>query len=262
MTLAGRQVIVTGGSRGIGLGIATRFAESGASLVLVGRHESTLRSAIATLPGDASSHRYHAIDLALPDRRSAWAALLSNCSPAVLVNCAGVTHYSLLARTPHDTIDSVIRTNLTATVEACKYVSAAMLKSTRSNSPSFSSTAAEENGGGAGHSIINIASALAHRGGSGSSVYAASKAGVIGFTKALAQELGPRGIRVNAVAPGYVETDMTSGMSLDFRQKVIDKTAVGRIGTVAEIADAVHFLATNQFANGTCLTIDGGLTYE
>lgn len=309
MSFAGRRVIVTGGSRGIGLGIAHRFAEAGASLVLVGRHEATLRAATSSLPCPAlpvaagtaapprnsaesrdgneveiGRHTHAVIDLSLPDRRSPWLSLLdkSHQPPAVLVNCAGVTHYSLLARTPARVVDAVVRTNLVAAIDASRWVSGAMLKARRRSSSRSPPTASSLDDGrdpaadpatedavdsaigeaSDDFSIVNVASALAHRGGAGSSIYAASKAGLIGFTKALAEELGPRGIRCNAIAPGYVETDMTRGMSLQLQRSAVDRTALRRTGTVSEIADAVFFLATNRFVNGTCLTVDGGLTYE
>jgi NAD(P)-dependent dehydrogenase (short-subunit alcohol dehydrogenase family) len=120
-------------------------------------------------------------------------------------------------------------------------------------------------------SIINISSGLAFRGGKGSTVYSASKAGVLGFTKSLAQELAPR-IRVNAVAPGYVDTDMTKGMPpcdiIDvgfpgkMREALISKIGVGRFGTVEEVADVVLMLATNEYITGSTITIDGGMVYE
>lgn len=128
-----------------------------------------------------------------------------------------------------------------------------------------------------GGCIINVSSALAHRGGSGSSIYAASKAGLNGFTKALAEELGPRGVRCNAICPGYIDTDMVAGesiqaipvylahglgMSEEMKKHTIAKTGVRRIGTVEEVAEAVIFLAQNDFMNGSILTIDGGLVYE
>lgn len=110
--------------------------------------------------------------------------------------------------------------------------------------------------------IVNISSALAHRGGAGSTVYAASKAGILGFTKALAEELGPRGIRSCAVCPGYIETDMVAGMSDDFRKRIIDRTGTRRIGTVEEVAAVVLSIIENDFLNGTTITVDGGLSYE
>lgn len=130
-----------------------------------------------------------------------------------------------------------------------------------------------------GGCIINISSALAHRGGSGSTIYAASKAGVIGFTKALAEEVGSRNIRCNAIAPGLIETDMVSGrhycgvlfprqladvegMTEQLRKATTDRTGIRRIGTVDEVAHAAVFLAENDFANGTTVTLDGGLTYQ
>ncbi|BFZ54892.1 hypothetical protein PYCC9005_001929 [Savitreella phatthalungensis] len=247
--LAGHKAIVTGGSQGIGLAIARKYASEGAKIVLVGRSARTLESALASLPGQ--DHAYSVMDLNVgAANNSEWSSLLrKHCETSILVNCAGITHYSLLTRTPHDVMDAVLNTNLRATIFATKHVAAAMMKHRRSDVT-------------VDMSILFVASALAHRGGAGSAVYAASKAGLIGFSKALAQELAPRSIRCNILAPGYVETAMTGGMREDLREKVLAGTAAGRMGTVDEIAGAALLLASNRFMNGTCLTIDGGASLE
>lgn len=164
----------------------------------------------------------------------------------------GVTHYSLLARTSIHTIQETMASNLLGTIYGSRAVSKAMLRKVNQATPEGTTRGC----------IVNISSALAHRGGAGSSVYAASKAGVLGFTKALAEELGPRGIRSCAVCPGYIDTDMVSGMSDDFQRRIIDRTGSRRVGTVDEVSATVLHIIENDFLNGTTITVDGGLSYE
>lgn len=263
MQLKGRKAVISGASRGIGLAIAKAFALRGASTVLLGRSQKTLDVAIKSLEcaSEGQSHEAHQLDVT---QASEWDSLMNKVSPAdVLVNVAGdkkshwcrsstdpagITHYSLLPRTSVSTIDDVLSTNLLGPIYGSRAFSKAMLRNSKS--------------GGDGACIINISSALAHRNGSGSTVYAASKAGLIGFTKAFAEEFGPRGLRTCALAPGYIDTDMVSGMSKSIQEKIIERTSVRRIGTVDEVAQAAVFLVENDFANGTTLTIDGGFTFE
>ena len=193
--LRGVTCLITGASRGIGKAIANRFADQGAFCILVGRNQETLRSALdsgvsseqhATIVGDVSNADF-------------WKTLRPfNGRVDVLINAAGITHASLLMRTSQDFLESVVQTNLMGTLWACRAVSKMMLRNKTKGSESKGC-------------IVNVASLLAVQGGAGSAAYAASKAGVVGLTRALAAELGPSGIRVNALLPGYVETDMTAG---------------------------------------------------
>jgi len=137
----------------------------------------------------------------------------------------------------------VLDTNLLGTVLACRTISKLMLKQKVAGS------------------IINISSGLAFRGGKGSTIYAASKAGILGFTKSLAQELAPR-IRVNAIAPGYIDTAMTQEFPDKMREALISKIGMGRFGTVEEVADVALMLAANGYITGSTVSVDGGLTYE
>jgi NAD(P)-dependent dehydrogenase (short-subunit alcohol dehydrogenase family) len=159
------------------------------------------------------------------------------------VNSAGIAQYKLLAQSSSDHIRTILDINLLGTIYACKKLSRLMIASRKEGV------------------LINISSALAYRYGAGSSVYAASKAGVIGFSKALAEELGPR-IRVNTLVPGYISTDMTSGMSESLEKMAKGKIASKRFGRVEEVAQAAHFLATCEYANGSSLILDGGTIFE
>ncbi|ORY80949.1 hypothetical protein BCR37DRAFT_348451 [Protomyces lactucae-debilis] len=237
--LAGKVALITGGSRGIGLAIAKTFAQHGSSCTLIGRKEGSLREAIKQLASsEAQKHDILAFDVG---HGHAWDSVdKSGNQVDLLVNAAGITHYSLLPRTPQHVMDEIVQVNLLGTIYGCKAISRKMLSNKQ------------------GGCIINISSALAHRGGAGSSVYAATKAGLLGFSRALAEELGPRGIRCNAIAPGYIETDILAD---SLKSQAAGKSSIGRIGTAAEVADAALFLATNQFANGMTLTLDGGLSY-
>ncbi|OBT65584.1 hypothetical protein VE03_05577 [Pseudogymnoascus sp. 23342-1-I1] len=224
-----KHVIITGASGGIGRAIASRFASEGAKCTLIGRTESKLQASLREL----SALRDHRIVVGDVGKEAFWKDLAKKMKEDkdhcdVLVNAAGITHYSLLVRTPAARVDEVIDTNLRGTILGC--------------------------------CIINISSLLGVKGGRGSSVYAASKAGVLGFTRALAAEAGPAGVRVNAVVPGYIETEMTSGMEPALFESTKNAIPLQRFGTAEEVADAAFFLAANQYANNCTLNLDGGLS--
>ncbi|GAM85102.1 hypothetical protein ANO11243_031050 [Dothideomycetidae sp. 11243] len=243
-SLAGTHAIITGASRGIGLAIAQRLSSQGAKLTLISRTASALEVAAASLtspnthriiPGDVSSRAFWSSFSAEKDRVD------------ILVNAAGITHSSLFLRTTEELLEDVVRTNLLGTMWACRAVGRRMMR----QSP------AEKRGKGV---IVNVASLLAVHGGLGSAAYAASKAGVVGFTRALAAELGPGGIRVNAVLPGYVGTDMTDAMTAEARDQALSRIPLKRFGTSEEVADAVTFLVNNAYAHNCVLNLDGGLS--
>ncbi|KAA8895092.1 hypothetical protein FN846DRAFT_1029799 [Sphaerosporella brunnea] len=246
---AHKTILITGASRGIGYGIAHRFATLGASIVLLSRSAAavdTARGSLPKIPGFANqSHRCIVGDVGdavLWDdiRRNEVAGKQKDID--ILINAAGVTHHSLLVATRTGVVEEVLRTNLLGTTLACRAVAKNML------------------GRKAGGCIINVASLLGlHKPTAGSTVYAASKAGVVGLTRSLAAELGPAGVRTNVIVPGYIETDMTARMSEVARIAALKATPLGRFGHVDEVADAAVFLVENGFVNGAEIVIDGGL---
>ncbi|KEQ95511.1 hypothetical protein AUEXF2481DRAFT_40074 [Aureobasidium subglaciale EXF-2481] len=250
--------LITGASRGIGRAIAIAFAREGARCILLGRDKASLQVTfnLCTSARGAIGRTHHIIPADINDAEF-WSTLdkhacwnHENGRLDTLVNAAGVTHSSLFVRTSQTRVDEVLSTNLSASIQACRFAVKKMLKS----SPGTPTAEARR-----GH-ILNISSLLATHGGAGSVAYAASKAGVLGLTRSLAAELGPRGIRVNAICPGYVETDMTRAMSDAAREAAVAKIPAARFGTVDEVADAAVFLSGNQYANNTVLNLDGGLS--
>ncbi|KAH6851091.1 hypothetical protein B0I37DRAFT_128196 [Chaetomium sp. MPI-CAGE-AT-0009] len=244
--LAGKKAVITGASGGIGFAVASRFAREGASVVLAGRTRSKLERSLTKLQettGEArdldvpQSHSIHCLDVG---EMKAWEGLVKeNKGIDYLVNCAGESQHSLLLRTGQEAVQSLLSSNLHGVIFGCKTVAKQMT--------------ARRSGG----CIINISSLLAQKAVIGTSVYAAAKAGQLGLTTALSLELAQHGIRVNAVLPGYIETDMTDGLADKELQK---KIPLGRFGTASEVADAVAFLAKNEYANNCILNLDGGLS--
>ncbi|KAB2577371.1 3-oxoacyl-(acyl-carrier-protein) reductase [Lasiodiplodia theobromae] len=289
-TLNGHHVLVTGGSRGIGKAIASRFASLGASTTIVGRHADTLQLATHEIVSrsprfdeDSISHGYVTGDIST---KGFWEMLsrslvLRQClrhSPSefnqekfdptpltILVNAAGVTHNALLTRQSAVATEDAVQTNLMGTMWACKILGKALMKrSARDGAKKKKAAGMEtleesEKALRGGVSIVNVSSLLATHGGVGSAAYAASKAGVLGLTRALAGEMGPLGVRVNVIMPGYVETDMTAAMQTVAREKALERIPLKRFGTVEEIAEAAVFLVTNQYANNCVINLDGDL---
>ncbi|KAK8168679.1 hypothetical protein BKA80DRAFT_183836, partial [Phyllosticta citrichinensis] len=286
-------ILVTGGSRGIGLAIAKHFARHpNVNTCIIGRNETSLRAATqsieescaspdnARLPLSSSSSSSSAAAAASEHTnsyivgdvtsRTFWQSLArgnlsathasGKSAPAdpatcdVLVNAAGVSKTGVFVRQTADAIDDVLQTNLVGTTWACKYMMPGMLKKVRLLRHDV------ELGHHPGASIVNVSSLLGLKGGVGSAAYAASKAGVIGLTRALAAEYGPLGLRVNTLVPGYVETAMTDAMEPKARDLARDSIPLKRFGTADEIASAAVFLATNRYANNCVLNLDGGLS--
>ncbi|KAI1111433.1 hypothetical protein F5Y14DRAFT_443319 [Nemania sp. NC0429] len=247
LSLRGKRCLITGGSRGIGLAIARLFASEGANCTLVGRHEKTLDAAVRSLKrvgmGDPTSlpllHDSRAFDVSVAD---GWQSLMHHRKADaidILVNAAGISQNSLLVRMPVNELDQILDVNLKGTILGCQAVIPKMMK---------------QRGG----CIINISSVLATHGGRGASVYAASKAAVIGLTRSLAWEVGRFNIRANAIQPGYIQTDMTK--AIDENADLATLIPLGRLGTVEEVAEAALFLANNSYAHNCVLNIDGGLS--
>ncbi|RDW75091.1 hypothetical protein BP6252_06233 [Coleophoma cylindrospora] len=256
--LSNKRVLITGASRGIGKAIASRFAAEGGQCVLVGRKKEGLEDVRRELSveglGAGMGHQVLVGDVATarfprPNEVNSLAKQKTHGLKQafqeidILVNAAGITHYSLLATTKQQLLEEVVQTNLMGTLYGCKVALKGMLRGKRGDA-----------------SIINIASLLGMKGGRGNAAYAASKAGVIGLTRALAAELGPSGIRVNVIIPGYIETDMTKAMTPEAHSQALNSIPLKRFGEAEEIADAAVFLATNRYANNCVLNIDGGLS--
>lgn len=234
--LSAQRALITGGSRGIGLAIAQHLARLGASTLLVSRDPSTLSTASSTLPllHSSQTHSTHAGTVSSPQL---WQHLKTHKDISILINAAGITHSSLLATTPADTIADVLNTNLLGTILACQAMSSQMVRRR-------------------GGVIVNIGSVLGlEKPGVGATAYAASKAGVVGFSRALAAEVGRRGVRVNTVVPGFVETEMVAARVEGMRERGV------RVGSAEEVADAVGFLVRNEGMQGAEIVIDGGLRW-
>jgi 3-oxoacyl-[acyl-carrier protein] reductase len=241
-----RTVIVTGGSRGIGLGIARTLAAAGDQVIALARRESPeLQAAMLETAAGGGAIRFCACDLSDITALGGVVKRLHDEFGALygLVNNAGLGTSGILATLPDAQIEALVRLNLLSPMLLTKYVVRAMMTS-----------------GGA--RIVNISSIVAGTGYSGLSAYSATKAALIGFTRSLARELGPLGITVNAVAPGFVETDMTQELNPGQRAQIARRSALKRMPQTQDVADAVAFLLSEAARNvtGTVLTVDAGNT--
>jgi 3-oxoacyl-[acyl-carrier protein] reductase len=243
-----RSVIVTGGSRGIGLGIVRRLAKSGYHVMALARSESpALREASEQAARSGTGCiGFTACDLAdtaaMPELVK---QLRKDLGPVyALVNNAGMSVDGTLALTSAEQIEQVVRLNVVSPMLFSKSVLRSMLAD------------------GAGGRIVNLASIVAFTGYSGLSVYAATKASMIGFTRSLAREVGRAGITVNAVAPGFVDTEMTKGLNAEHREKIAGRSALRRLVDVEDVAAAVEYLLSDGARNvtGTVMTVDAGNT--
>jgi 3-oxoacyl-[acyl-carrier protein] reductase len=235
-SLAGRLALVTGASRGIGRAVARELARAGASVVVGFRSGRGEAEALAAEIGGRAVQA----DVSSPDDARRLVEEAGDVD--VLVNNAGLTRDGLLARMSDDDWHTVIETNLSSVFYTCRAVTRPMMKK-RSGV------------------IVNISSVVGVHGNWGQTNYAASKAGIIGFTKSLARELGSRGIRANVVAPGYVKTQLTEVLPDEATAAMVGQTPLGRVAEPEEIAGAVRFLASDEasFITGDVLLVDGGL---
>jgi 3-oxoacyl-[acyl-carrier protein] reductase len=243
-----RNVIVTGGSRGIGLGVVRRLAGAGYRVTALARKESPeLRDAIdQAARSGTGSIAFTAYDLAETDGMAALVKQLRNeLGPLyALVNNAGMSIDGTLALTSAAQIEQVVRLNVVSPILMSKYVLRSMMAD------------------GAGGRIVNLASIIAFTGYSGLSVYAATKASLVGFTHSLAREVGRAGVTVNAVAPGFVDTEMTRGLTEEHREQIVRRSALRRLVEVDDVAAAVEYLLSDGARNvtGTVITVDAGNT--
>lgn len=243
--LENRIAVVTGASRGIGREIAKRLAGEGALVACV----ATSQEGAARTAGDieASGARALAYGCDVSDAaqvESMFAAISEDAGPPhILVNNAGVTKDGLLVRMSESDWDRVLDVNLKGAFLCIRAAAKTMMRARYGR-------------------IINVSSVIGLGGGAGQANYAASKAGLIGLTKSVAKELGARGVTCNAIAPGFIESDMTSDLPQDFRDHVVKSAPAGRLGTAEDLSPAVAFLASDEAAyiTGQVLVIDGGLT--
>ena len=235
-SLEGKTALVTGASRGIGRAIAEELAAAGASVVL-GYHSG--REEAEELAGAIGGRAVEA-DVSDPDEAAALVGEAGDLD--ILVNNAGLTRDGLLARMPDDDWRTVIETNLSSVFYTCRAVCRPMMKKRAG-------------------AIVNISSVVGVHGNWGQTNYGASKAGIIGFTKSLARELGSRNVRANVVAPGYVKTQLTEVLPEEATAAMLQNTPLGRLGDPADVAGAVRFLCSDEasFITGEVLLVDGGL---
>ena len=241
--LSGRVAIVTGASRGIGRAIALQFARQGAMVVAAARGENA-RAVVDEIVASGGRAEAVGLDVTEPGAAEQLAAttLERHSRIDILVNNAGIARDQLLLRMKRDDWDAVLATNLTAAFALSQAVLKPMIR---------------QRGG----RIISISSVVGQSGNAGQANYAASKAGLIGFTKALALEVASRGITANVVAPGLIETDMTRALTEQARDEWASKIPLRRLGTPADIASAVCFLASDEasYITGHVLAVNGGM---
>jgi 3-oxoacyl-[acyl-carrier protein] reductase len=235
-SLEGKSALVTGGSRGIGRAIALELASAGASVVVGYRSGGEEAEAVAKEAGG------RAVQADVSDPEAAAKLVEDAGELDILVNNAGLTRDGLLARMSDDDWRTVIETNLSSVFYTCRAVTRPMMKK-RSGA------------------IVNISSVVGVHGNWGQTNYGASKAGIIGFTKSLARELGSRNVRANVVAPGYVKTALTDVLPEEAREAMLGATPLGRLGEPEDVAGAVRFLCSDEaaFITGEVLLVDGGM---
>ena len=244
MELSNKNVFVTGSTRGIGLAIAHKFASLGANVVLNGRSaisEELLTQfadygvKVVAISGDVSDNA--------DAKRMVDEAVAALGSVDILINNAGITKEGMALRMSEENFDAVLKINLTGTFNMTQAVLKPMTKARAG-------------------AIINLSSVVGLTGNAGQANYAASKAGVIGFSKSIAREVAARNVRVNVIAPGFIESDMTAVLSDKIKDAMMGQIPMKRFGQAEEVAEVAVFLAKQEYLTGQVLAIDGGLTMQ
>ena len=242
--LSGKVALVTGASRGLGKAISLALAQEGASIAAVARSEDALKETLEAIRSASGTAEPFALDVADGEAAEATVEKIKARFEHIdiLVNNAGVTRDGLLARMTTEAWDTVIDTNLKGAFNLTKPVGRLMVKQRAGR-------------------IINISSVIGLMGNAGQANYAASKAGLIGFTKSVAREFASRGITCNVVCPGFIETDMTKDLGEDLRKKLMERIPLQRLGQPEDVAGGVAFLCSPaaSYITGQILTIDGGM---
>lgn len=243
MNLTGKIAVITGASRGIGQAIATTLGKAGAKLCLVSRNQSLLQQIQTELTGQGIEVTCFNADISKPDQVENSVQKIKETYPEIhiLVNNAGITRDKLLAMTTEEDWDAVLDTNLKGAFLFTK----ALIRPLSKNKGV----------------LLNISSVIGLTGNTGQTAYAASKAGIIAFTKSVAKEYAKRGLRANVIAPGFIETQMTEQLEETLKTEIIKKIPLGRIGSAQDVANAALFLCSDeaQYITGHVLVVDGGL---
>ncbi len=244
--LLNQVAVITGGNAGIGKAIAAKLAEEGATIAILGTNQETGAAAVEEIKQATPSAKvdFYLVDVSktAPVQQVIQTILEKEGHIDILVNNAGITADQLLIKMSEEEWDRVFAVNLKSCYNTCRAVVRAMMKARKGK-------------------IINISSVVALRGNAGQANYAASKAGMIGFSKSLAKELAGRQILVNCVAPGFIQTKMTDKLSTEQKEALLKEIPLGRMGDPLEIAHAVWFLASplSNYMTGQVLTVDGGM---
>ena len=244
MNISGRVALVTGASQGIGRSCALKLASAGATVALAARNQEKLNELVKEITGAGGKAAAFPVDVGDEEQiKSACKAAITQFGKIdILVNNAGITRDQLVIRMKRSDWDAVLSTNLTSAYLSIQQVIGSMLKQRWGR-------------------IINIASVFGQMGQAGQANYAASKAGLIGLTMAIAREVGSRAITCNAVAPGLIETAMTAGLGDEFKQNAVKQIPLGRVGSPDDVANAVAYLASEEasYITGHVLNVNGGL---
>lgn len=244
--LSEKIAIVTGGTRGIGKAIARSFVDHGASVAILGTNAEKGKEVLQELQtmcqGDQKVAFYQTNVAQSSEVEKTLAQIYTDFGRVdILVNNAGITRDNLLMRLTEEDWEAVLNTNLKSVFNICRFVVRPMMKARQGK-------------------IINITSVVGLVGNAGQTNYAASKAGMIGFTKSLAKELGSRGICVNCIAPGFIETDMTEGLNEKQKEALLGQIPLQKMGSAQDIASAALYLASADYVTGQVLVVDGGMT--